>query len=166
MQLARLLVILALAVLAAGCGTEIGDSCSISADCNTDTSDRICDTFSPGGYCTVPGCDYDTCPEEAVCIRFFTGSFSNRPCDKATEDQPGGTDACDLDELCALEGHCVPRSAEVRFCMRRCDGSGDCRGDYECRDLELMRAHGGEPVLAPGQPVDPDPQAFCAAAPQ
>jgi hypothetical protein len=81
------------------------------------------------------------------------------------EDQPGGPDVCSLDELCALEGHCVPRSAEVRFCMRTCGGSGDCRTDYECRDVTLMREHGGEPVVAPGQVLGPDPQAFCAPAP-
>jgi hypothetical protein len=81
------------------------------------------------------------------------------------EDEPGGPDDCSLDELCALEGHCVPRSAEVRFCMRKCNGSGDCRENYECRDLELMRQHGGEPVSAPGAGVDLDPQAFCAPSP-
>ena len=33
-----------------------------------------CDTSSPDGqgYCTIEGCDWNTCPSEAVCIRFFT----------------------------------------------------------------------------------------------
>jgi hypothetical protein len=158
--------VLALALAGGACGSEIGDACTIHADCQESDPLRKCDNFSPGGYCTIEGCDFDTCPGEAVCIRFFTGSFTNRTCDPVTEDEPGGLDECSLDELCALEGHCVPRSAEIRACMRKCNGSGDCRAEYECRDLELMRLHGGEPVSAPGAPVDLDPQAFCAPAPQ
>ena len=80
-----------------------------------------------------------------------------------TEDV--GTDDCSLDELCALTGFCVPRSAEVRYCMRRCDSDSDCRGGYECRDLDLMIEHGGEPVLAPGVGIDTSAPKFCAPAP-
>ena len=147
-----------------GCGKEIGDSCTLSQDCSPD-GDRICDSFQPEGYCTIQGCDFDTCPGEAVCIKFFTGSFTNRTCDHATEDVT--TDDCTLDELCALEGHCVPRSSEIRYCMRTCNADTDCRQNYECRTLELMKEHGGEPVLAPDQNVEslPDPPKFCAPAP-
>ena len=60
---------------------------------------------------------------------------------------------------------CVPRSSEVRYCMKTCESSGDCRDGYECRDLDLMRAHGGEPVLAPGVPIDASSPKFCAIAP-
>ena len=88
-------------------------------------------------------------------------------------------DCCSLDELCSIEGavdpiqsHCVPRSSEIRYCMRTCDSDGDCRDGYECRDLAKMKAHGGEPVLAPsltpGAPrpvVDENSPKFCAAAP-
>jgi hypothetical protein len=148
-----------------GCGKEIGDECFTSADCSPN-GDRQCDTVSKDGYCTVQGCDVDTCPEEAVCVRFFTGSFANKPCDPATEDAlDAGTDACSLDELCSLSGSCVPRSAEVRFCMRTCGSDGDCRDGYECRDLADMQEHGGEPVL--GSPPDDEgglPR-FCAEAP-
>lgn len=158
---ARCLVV-ALALVVGACSSEIGDSCTLAQDCSPD-GDRICDNFQPDGYCTVQGCDFDTCPGEAVCIKFFTGSFTNRTCDPATEDI--ATDMCAVDEVCALEGHCVPRSAEIRFCMRTCDDIGDCRTGYECRDLQLMKDHGGEPVLAPGQMLDSDPPRFCAAAP-
>ena len=160
----RAVLVIALAALAAGCGKEIGDSCTLAQDCSPD-GDRICDNFQREGYCTIQGCDFDTCPEESVCIRFFTGSFTNRACDLATEDLT--TDVCAIDEVCALEGHCVPRSAEVRFCMKTCGDVGDCRQGYECRDLELMRLHGGEPVLTPDQTIatlDEIP-AFCAAQP-
>lgn len=51
------------------CGPEIGDDCSDSLDCATDGS-RYCDTTQPDGYCLIPGCRADECPEEAVCVRF------------------------------------------------------------------------------------------------
>jgi hypothetical protein len=155
----------AAAMAAAGCGKEIGDSCTLPQDCSPD-GDRICDNFQPEGYCTIQGCDFDTCPGEAVCIRFFTGSFTNKACEHATEDIT--TDVCSIDEVCALEGHCVPRSAEVRFCMKTCGDTTDCRTFYECRDLELMRLHGGEPVLPPDQTIEGlgnDVPGFCAPQP-
>ena len=73
------LLALVLALGAVGCGAEIGDSCVFSTDCSTDSTEgRVCDTSQIHGYCTILGCDYNTCPEESVCIRFFTGSFANR----------------------------------------------------------------------------------------
>jgi len=146
-------------VFAAGCGQQIGDSCIVSSDCAIDGS-RVCDTSTgqTDGYCTIAGCDYDTCPEEAVCVRFFSGGFTNKPC---------GTQAdCSLDELCSIESVCVPRSAETRFCMKKCSQASDCRDHYECRDFASMIVHGGEPVVAPGDVVNASTaQAFCASAP-
>lgn len=151
------LALIACLALVGGCGKEIGDSCVVASDCDPNGT-RICDaTSDPEGYCTVMGCDYNTCPEEAACIRFFSGSFANKPCDEGA--------GCSLDELCDLNNRCVPRTAESRFCMRTCESNDDCRDGYECRDLELMRAHGGEPVLAPGVPVDESAPKFCALAP-
>lgn len=143
-------------VFAAACGKEIGDSCVVSSDCSAN-GDRQCDISQKEGYCTIQGCDYATCPEEAACVRFFTGSFANKSCD--------GGQVCSLDELCDLNKRCVPRSAEVRYCMRKCDSKGDCRDGYECRDLNLMREHGGEPVLSPGTPIDDSAPKFCAISP-
>lgn len=145
-------------VVSVGCGKEIGDACQISSDCDPTSVERIC--LDPGnneGYCTIQGCDYATCPEEAACIRFFTGSFVNRPCQS--------NDECSLDELCSINGQCVPRSAEVRYCMRTCESDGDCRDGYECRDKTKMMEHGGEPVLAPGASFDESAPKFCAVAP-
>ena len=159
--------------LSGACGKEIGDACVFAADCSPD-GDRICDLASIDGYCTVQGCDVDTCPGDSVCVRFFTGSFSNKECDYDTRDlDPGAVRVCSLDELCALSGHCVARSSEVRFCMRTCGSDGDCRGDsnddgrvdYECRNLDRMIEHGGEPVLGPGAVVDDRAPKFCASAP-
>ncbi|MEO6772775.1 MAG: hypothetical protein ABI467_07095 [Kofleriaceae bacterium] len=145
------------AVIAAGCGQQIGDSCIVSSDCAIDGS-RVCDNSQQDGYCTMQGCDYDTCPGESVCVRFFSGGFTNKPC--------GAQADCSLDELCSLEALCVPRSAETRFCMKKCDQKSDCRDGYECRDYDLMKVHGGEPVLAPGDVVDQaTAPAFCAIAP-
>ena len=154
--------LLILAIFAGACGKEIGDECIIAADCSPN-GDRQCDSSSKGGYCTVAGCDLNTCPSEATCIRFFTGNFSNRPCDPAAEDRT--EDKCSLDELCSLVGKCVPRSSEVRFCMRTCESSSDCRDGYECRDVDLMIQHGGEPVLPAGETVDSTAPKFCATAP-
>lgn len=139
----------------AACGDEIGDECAISQDCSSQ-GDRICDINSPGGYCTIIGCDYNTCPDEAVCVRFFSVSDTNHTCDPRAEDVDG-EDNCTPDELCTLSGDCVPRTAELRFCMRTCGSNGDCRDGYECRTEQLMREH--------GEAVSEDPQRFCAAAP-
>ncbi|MDQ3363854.1 MAG: hypothetical protein M3680_00275 [Myxococcota bacterium] len=161
----RFALVLSLVAVAFGCGNEIGDECVVSSDCSPN-GDRLCDSASPAGYCTIQGCDFNTCPEESACVRFFTGNFSNRVCDPLTEDNLDGesTNACSLDELCSLVGNCVPRSSEVRFCMRTCGSRDDCRSGYECRDLTLMRAHGGEPVLEPGEPIDERSPKFCATA--
>jgi hypothetical protein len=148
--------VVVLALLVAGCGKEIGDACIVSSDCSP-SGDRQCDIAQKEGYCTIMGCDYATCPEEAACIRFFTGEFSNKEC--------ASTNDCSLDELCNLRGYCVPRSAEVRYCMKTCESNDDCRDGYECRDLTLMAEHGGEPVLAPGTPIDESAPHFCASAP-
>jgi hypothetical protein len=156
-------VVLSALVLAAACGKEIGDECSVSLDCGDGTDERICDKESPGGYCTLLGCDWNNCPEEAVCVRFYAASFANKPCVLATEDL--STDDCTLDEVCTLKGQCVPRSSEVRYCMRTCDSGGDCRDRYECRDEALMVSHGGEPVPKPGERLGGDLQSFCAPAP-
>jgi hypothetical protein len=166
--LALLAGLVAVGTLLGGCGKEIGDSCTLASDCSPN-GDRICQcwncstagTSSGNGYCTIQGCDYSTCPDEAVCVSFFTGGFDNKMCtqDTATTD-------CSLDELCSLAGTCVPRSSESRYCMRKCSSNDDCNDGYECRDITLMMEHGGEPVLAPNTPVDAAhlPK-FCAARP-
>lgn len=157
------ILVLAL-VLGAGCGSEIGDSCAVSLDCDpSNSNDRVCDLSSSGGYCTIIGCDHESCPEGSVCIRFYVASFANVPCDPVTEDN--GTNDCPPDEACSLRGQCVPSTSEIRYCMKTCEDGGDCRGGYECRDEALMREHGGEPVPPPGERVTGDLPAFCAEAP-
>jgi hypothetical protein len=142
----------------AACGHKIGDSCSVSSDCASDGS-RVCDTFSPGGSCTIKGCDFGTCPDEAVCVRFFPGVDSGRPC--------SGPIDCAPDEVCTVGDNaslkqCAPRALEQRFCMLTCEDHGDCRDGYECRDDDLKRRHGGEPVPDPETDA-PLSTRFCAS---
>lgn len=156
---------LALVPVLGGCGSEIGDSCGVSLDCDpSNSSDRVCDLSSAGGYCTIIGCDHESCPEGSVCIRFYVASFENAPCDFANEDI-GAVNDCGPDEVCAFTGQCVPATSEVRYCMRTCESGGDCRDEYECRNADLMREHGGEPVPPPGERAGTDLPAFCAEAP-
>ncbi|HET9623020.1 MAG TPA: hypothetical protein VFP84_16725 [Kofleriaceae bacterium] len=167
-----LVPLLALALTVGACGKEIGDSCSFATDCDPN-GQRICidPTAGHGGYCTIQGCDYSTCPDESACVRFFTGTFANKTCAPETEAM---TPQCSPDELCSIQndvadpkqGHCVPRASETRFCMRKCDSNDDCRDGYECRTFALMQQHGGEPVLAPGVLVTEETAPkFCAVAP-
>jgi hypothetical protein len=154
----RILVLLAL--LPSGCGNSIGDSCNQSTDCSSD-GDRQCDTASPGGYCTQEGCDFGTCPEEAVCVRFYpVTQLTAMSCEPGADPSP-----CALDEICVIGGYCAPRSTERRFCMKKCGGAGDCRDEYECRDEERMALHGGDPVPDPERPqTGGELQRYCAPA--
>jgi hypothetical protein len=159
----RILALCAACLLLVGCGNQIGDSCETSLDCSPE-GDRICDLSpsSPGGYCTIRGCDHESCPEDSICVRFYSSYFADRTCTRDTEDI--SSDDCLPEEECTLRGTCAPRLSEVRFCMQRCSNGGDCRGGYECRDEDLMIEHGGEPVLAPGRSPERLPR-FCAVAP-
>lgn len=166
-------IAVAIAALVAGCGYQIGASCVVDTDCSADGS-RFCDQTQPGGYCTIMGCDYNTCPSDGECVKFYLGSFANEPCDYTTEDTGSGSDACSYDEECSVANECVPRSAEVRYCMSNCDNNGDCRSGYECRHYNTMKGSnggylpgsmqldGGEVVLAPGNKDDSGTKGFCA----
>lgn len=57
------------AVVLWGCTPSIGDDCDTALDCSAQAT-RLCDQTQPGGYCTLPGCDMGTCPDEAVCVLF------------------------------------------------------------------------------------------------
>src|SRR5262245_58986339 len=105
---AQLVLVLAVVAAAgAGCRREIGDDCSTAADCNPNGS-RSCDTSQPGGYCTIQGCDETSCPEEAVCMRYFPAQFLTEPCNPAANDcLPGDDFCCAADEICLDEGPCA-----------------------------------------------------------
>jgi hypothetical protein len=129
-------ILLALvALFATACSHQVGDDCKTSVDCDPNGT-RSCDLSQPGGYCTIAGCDGKSCPNEAVCIRYFPEMYLSKPCVPACEDlacAAGLTDDCAVDELCLDIGLCAKRSYEQRACARACGGNNDCRAGYECR---------------------------------
>jgi hypothetical protein len=165
--IAILLCALALAS-AAGCGREIGDECRTSADCDP-SGTRACDLSQPGGYCTIVGCDGDSCPEDSACLRYFPAQYLAEPepgeprCDPACEDICDGPDAnvCTADELCLNSHQCVRRSYEQRSCAKTCSSSEDCRGGYECRRSGTT----GSSMLLSENPTASPTTGFCAPKP-
>lgn len=103
---------LAFAVLnaLAGCSPDIGAACTQSIDCSQQ-GDRTCDTTMPGGYCTVPNCQPDTCPSEAACIGFRQFPSTVLACQDPNDTRMLRT-----------------------FCMLRCSSDSDCRSGYVCGD--------------------------------
>lgn len=66
------------AVAALGsCQKVIGDGCGTDTDCSLNY-DRRCDITMQGGYCTIPECDPDRCPGEALCVEFNGSSNDSR----------------------------------------------------------------------------------------
>lgn len=157
------------ALLGAGCGRSIGDNCSVNVDCSA-LGDRFCDISAPNGYCTMEGCDYASCPSEAVCIRFFT-PLPDKSCTDSTQCaayqtcQSGRcTGACSKHEDCGtgqrcVDGKCASESSERRWCQKKCDDNDDCRTDegYECR---ATGTGGAEPYPEPNTGVA-SPVKFC-----
>jgi hypothetical protein len=167
MRAAAILIVFS---VAAGCGKSIGDECKTNVDCQTDGT-RFCDT-SPRdgkGYCTIDGCDVNTCPDEAVCIRFLTPVI-DEPCTLPTDvavplgraDCPHADDRCVCDNavngVCQGSAHCAPETTERRWCQKKCGDNGDCRENYECRSTGTL---GAEPVPTL-QNLTGSPQHFCA----
>lgn len=64
-----LLTLTALTSTLLGCQPAIGDECITNLECDTQ-SGAICDVSVPGGYCTVPDCVPNGCPDDSVCVRF------------------------------------------------------------------------------------------------
>jgi hypothetical protein len=179
----RLLALFAISLAVwAGCSHNIGDGCSNNVDCDP-TGLRFCDTASPGGYCTIDGCDIntsgsDTCPGNSVCIRFFT-PISDEPCLSTAKYPDNGCpsiedrcvcDSSNKDGTCMSpppdpttmmslpDGHCAPASSERRWCQARCSSDGDCRAGYQCRSTGTMGAQ-PLPLIDMGVGM---PSTFCA----
>jgi hypothetical protein len=100
----RAVLLLLAAPLLPACAPEIGDACATALDCSA-SGTRLCDLTQNGGYCTLDGCEEDTCPPESVCVQFG----------KLIDDVP------------------VDRLSRT-FCMYKCKKSNDCRQDegYAC----------------------------------
>ncbi len=160
------LVLLSFVLAAFGCSHAIGDSCGNNVDCSV-AGDRFCDTAPPGGYCTVEGCDVDTCPGDSVCIRFYT-LLETVPC---TYDPLAPRGTCAPDQRCVCDAsadvsgcagpaHCAPENSERRWCMKRCGDNGDCRNQYECRSTGTL---GAEPVPSLAKPQGESAK-FCVSS--
>ena len=66
----RILVLLLLGTIGGmwvGCGNVVGDPCIADSQCG---AGRQCDTRSFEGYCTIEGCEDNTCPANQMCIEF------------------------------------------------------------------------------------------------
>ena len=57
------------AALATACAPKLGDGCKHTTDCSIN-GDRTCDNSQPGGYCTIPDCEPNSCPDSGRCVRF------------------------------------------------------------------------------------------------
>lgn len=158
-SLLALSLCLALAVsLGSGCSKTIGDECKTNVECSPQ-GDRFCEIASPGGYCTVEGCDATSCPDDAVCVRFFslkrgdaactTGLVARADCPapqvRTAADgccRPGEAACCQLGERCLCDDEgcqksfCASETTERRWCMKGCEGDDDCRAGYSCRPTD------------------------------
>ena len=130
-----------------GCSRTIGDACKDNVECSA-LGDRYCDVASPGGYCTVEGCDQTSCPDSSVCIRFFSLQKGRQSCDASKVVRtdcsggdcckPGDPGCCKLGERCLCEepgcqsGYCTSEASERRYCMKPCDSDSDCRTGFQC----------------------------------
>ena len=134
--------------LSSGCSRTIGDACINNVECSA-LGDRYCDVASPGGYCTVEGCDELSCPDSSVCVRFFSLQKGRASCNanrQVRTDCGGGQDCCapgdpgccKLGERCLCDaegcssGYCASEASERRYCMKPCEGDDDCRIGYQC----------------------------------
>ncbi len=97
------------AVLGLACSPKIGDECVVSTDCSV-TTQRLCDTSQPGGYCTLFNCEPGSCPDDSVCVSFHNAA--------------SGTFCSGRDDR-----------FQRPFCMAPCSGDGDCRSGYACREV-------------------------------
>ena len=103
------LSVAAVLLFVAACGHRIGDTCNRNVDCSP-LGDRYCDISAPGGYCTIEGCDTNSCPSEAACVRFFE-PIPSEPCDLAafvTGCSTAERCLCDCGDDPARPGRCLP----------------------------------------------------------
>ena len=117
-----------------GCSPEIGDKCSISTDCSVN-GDRICDTAQPGGYCTVQGCDPDSCPNGALCVEWrfepsrTTATYCMERCGSSCSRR-GYECVADDDERLESAGMTLARVTDLgsrrdaKFCAAVSDSTG------------------------------------------
>lgn len=130
--------LLALLSLAA-CAPQIGDDCRTSINCSIN-GDRFCDRAQLDGYCTVRGCDPDTCPDDALCIEWRfepprgTDSYCMKSCSRDRDCRDGYWCVLpeDVDELWAF----VPGTPPGTPIARLLDLEEASQGRGFCASLE------------------------------
>ena len=115
----RLAVLLSILPLVIACAPKLGDGCDDAFDCAVDGT-RICDHTQPGGYCLIPGCRADECPDEGVCVRFGhderAQTFCLRHCERRS-DCRSGYECAEPDPFGDLATAIIDESPEgSRFC--------------------------------------------------
>lgn len=72
-----------------GCGSSIGDTCSVNGDCG---DERVCRADFPGGYCTQ-GCtsegDTASCPSDSICTAQFRSLVCMTRCKEHSDCREG-----------------------------------------------------------------------------
>jgi hypothetical protein len=129
-----------LALGAAACTPQIGNSCTLNTDCSIDNS-RQCDNSQPNGYCTVFNCAPNTCPNNAVCVELQA-------------NVPG----------CPYDDYASPSRGARSMCLKPCNHSSDCRQSdgYSCVLVSSFRDAGVEAVILDNSPQS---ESVCAVAP-
>jgi hypothetical protein len=126
MRRGHALSLLAFATIA-GCAPAIGDDCTTSVDCSLN-GDRICDISYPEGYCTVPNCEMNTCPDDAVCVEFrfeparLASSQCMAPCEEDGDCRDSAYDCVAASEILDSDGMPLARvldSNAQAFCIAR-----------------------------------------------
>lgn len=108
-----------------GCARQIGDGCGNDTDCSLNY-DRRCDLTQQGGYCTIPECERNRCPGEALCIEFrgnesrLSRRFCMAPCERDGDCRGGYV--C-LEPTVGPEGTCPsdPGTGQFPECTRLLD---------------------------------------------
>lgn len=111
-------------MLPSACKKVIGDSCTLNSDCSIN-ADRICDLSMAGGYCTIPGCEPGSCPDNGVCVYFDAQSprlrrrYCLAGCDADSDCRSGYV--CNFSDPVA----CVASTTEVLPPGRSCNRIAD-----------------------------------------
>jgi hypothetical protein len=117
-------MLVAVVALPMGCARRIGDGCSLDTDCSIN-NDRRCDTSQVGGYCTVAECDRNSCPDDSLCVEFFSSvpqrarRFCMSPC--ATDGDCRGGYKCQQADVAGIAAACPANASTEAGCTRLVD---------------------------------------------
>ncbi|QED26269.1 hypothetical protein FRD01_03155 [Microvenator marinus] len=90
------LLLIILSVWSTGCAPQIGDECETNVEC---PSGAICDNTVYEGYCTLPDCERDSCPDDSVCVRFDAEqTFCMKYCEASSDCRDGYACRSDIGE--------------------------------------------------------------------